>query len=162
MPFEWYLSTPASSIAATAADMGRILLVHLADGRSSGRQILSTSLTRSMHAQPATVHPAIPGWSLGMQMDRVNGRTVAEHGGDIGGFSALFVVMPGEDSGFFIVNHGEGSDLRFQVKDALLDRLYPAREKPIVPPRRPESVPALQEFGGLPLELRLPQLSRRG
>ena len=30
-PYEWYLSTPASSIVATAEDMGRLLLVHLAD-----------------------------------------------------------------------------------------------------------------------------------
>ena len=148
MPYEWYVSTPTSSIAATAEDMGRLLLVHLANGRAGDQQILSTALTRSMHEQQATIHPAVPGWSLGMQMDRVNGRTVAEHGGDIGGFSALFAVLPGEDSGFFIVNHGEGSNLRFEVKDALLDRLYPARENPTVPPRRPESVPALQEFGG--------------
>ena len=148
MPYEWYVSTPTSSIAATAEDMGRLLLVHLANGRAGERQILSTAMTRSMHEQQATIHPAIPGWSLGMQMDRVNGRTVAEHGGDIGGFSALFAVLPEEDSGFFIVNHGEGSNLRFDVKDALLDRLYPARDKPTIPPQRPESVPALQEFGG--------------
>ena len=148
MPHEWYVSTPTSSIVATAEDMGRLLLVHLANGRAGDQQILSTTLTRSMHEQQATIHPAIPGWSLGMQMDRVNGRTAAEHGGDIGGFASLFTVLPGEDSGFFIVNHGEGSNLRYQVKDALLDRLYPAREKPAVPVRRPESVPALREFGG--------------
>ena len=148
MPYEWYVSTPTSSIVATAEDMGRLLLVHLANGRAGDQQVLSTAMTRSMHEQQATIHPAIPGWSLGMQMDRVNGRTVAEHGGDIGGFAALFAVLPEEDSGFFIVNHGEGSNLRFEVKDALLDRLYPAREKPDVPARRPESVPALQEFGG--------------
>jgi CubicO group peptidase (beta-lactamase class C family) len=148
MPFEWYVSTPTSSIAATAEDMGRLLLVHLAEGRSGDRQILSPARTQSMHEQQASIHPAIPGWSLGMQMDRVNGRTVAEHGGDIGGFSALFAVLPDEDSGFFIVNHGEGSNLRFEVKEALIDRLYPAREKPVVPARRPESVPALQEYGG--------------
>ena len=163
MPYEWYVSTPTSSIAATAEDMGRLLLVHLANGRAGDHQILSTALTRSMHEQQATIHPAIPGWSLGMQMDRVNGRTVAEHGGDIGGFSALFAVLPGEDSGFFIVNHGEGSNLRFEVKDALLDRLYPAREKPDRPhatPRERTGTSGIRR--SLPFELRLPQLSRRG
>ena len=129
MPFEWYVSTPASSIVATAEDMGRLLLIHLAGGRAGERRILSEKLTQAMHEQQATVHAGVPGWSLGLQMDRVNGRDIAEHGGDIGGSSALFVLIPGEDAGFFIVNHGEGSDLRFKVKDALLDRLYPAKSR---------------------------------
>ena len=134
MPFEWYVSTPASSIVATAEDMGRLLLVHLAGGRAGARRILTGKLTQAMHEQQATVHAGVPGWSLGLQMDRVNGRDIAEHGGDIGGFSALFVLIPEEDAGFYIVNHGEGSDLRFKVKDALLDRLYPAKQPPVVPP----------------------------
>jgi len=125
MPFEWYRSTPASSIVATAEDMGRLLLVHLAGGLAGETRLLSTRMTAAMHSQQATVHPEVPGWSLGLQMDRVNGRSIAEHGGDIGGFSALFALIPEEDAGFFIVNHGEGSDLRFDVKAALLDALYP-------------------------------------
>ena len=83
-----------------------------------------------------------------MQMDRVNGRHVAEHGGDIGGFSALFVLVPEEDSGFFIVNHGEGSDLRFRVKAALFDRLYPAKQPPAVPQARAEDAGRLAEYAG--------------
>ena len=145
MPFEWYVSTPASSIVATAEDMGRLLLVHLAGGRAGERRILSEKLTQAMHEQQATVHAGVPGWSLGLQMDRVNGRDVAEHGGDIGGFSALFVLIPGENAGFFIVNHGEGSDLRFKVKDALLDRLYPAKQPPVVPPARAEDAARLAD-----------------
>jgi CubicO group peptidase (beta-lactamase class C family) len=148
MPFEWYVSTPASSIVATAEDMGQLLRVHLAAGRAGERRILSEKLTNAMHEQQATVHPGVPGWSLGLQMDRVNGRTIAEHGGDIGGFSALFVLVPEEDAGFFIVNHGEGSDLRFKVKDALLDRLYPAKQPPVVPPARAEDAKRLAEYAG--------------
>ena len=148
MPFEWYVSTPASSIVATAEDMGRFLVVHLAGGRAGERQILPTGLMRAMHEQQATVHPGVPGWSLGLQMDRVNGRDIAEHGGDIGGFSALFVLIPAEDAGFFIVNHGEGSDLRFKVKDALLDRLYPATQPAAVPPARAADAERLAEYAG--------------
>jgi len=146
--FEWYVSTPASSIVATAEDMGRLLLVQLAGGRSGDQRILSERLTRAMHTQETTVHPAVPGWSLGLQMDRVNGRQIAEHGGDIGGFSALFVLIPEEDAGFFIVNHGEGGDLRFKVKAALLDRLYPAKQPPVVPRARAEDGNRLAEYAG--------------
>jgi len=148
MPFEWYVSTPASSIVATAEDMGRLLLVHLAGGRAGERRILSEKLTQAMHAQQATVHAGVPGWSLGLQLDRVNGRNIAEHGGDIGGFSALFVLIPEEDAGFFIVNHGEGSDLRFKLKDALLDQLYPAKQPPVVPPARAADTRRLAEYAG--------------
>jgi CubicO group peptidase (beta-lactamase class C family) len=148
MPYEWYVSTPTTSVVATAEDMGRLLLVHLADGRAGAKQVLSPGLTRAMHVQQATVHPKVPGWSLGMQMDRVNDRDVAEHGGDIGGFAALFALLPGEDAGFFIVHHGEGSDLRFKVKEALIDRLYPPRAAPRVPTPKAGDVPALQEYAG--------------
>jgi CubicO group peptidase (beta-lactamase class C family) len=148
IPHECYVSTPTSSIAATAEDMGRLLLVHLANGTSGEKSILSPPLMRAMHTQQATIHPAVPGWSLGMQMDRVNGRSVVEHGGDIGGFAALFALVPEEKSGFFIVNHGEGSNLRFEVKEALFDALYPAREMPVVPAPRAADVAALGEYGG--------------
>ena len=158
MAFEWYVSTPASSIVATAEDMGRLLLVHLAAGRAGERASCRRSSRNAMHEQQATVHPGVPGWSLGLQMDRVNGRTIAEHGGDIGGFSALFVLIPEEDARFFIVNHGEGSDLRFKVKDALLDHLYPAKQPPVVPSRGPRMQTPRGVRGRIPVEHRLSQL----
>jgi hypothetical protein len=60
----------------------------------------------------------------------VNGRQVAEHGGDIGGFASLLTVVPEERLGFFIVNHGEGSSLRFRVRQMLLDQLVPSPPTP--------------------------------
>jgi CubicO group peptidase (beta-lactamase class C family) len=148
LPFEWYVSTPTSSIVATVEDMGRLLLLHLAAGRAGDARVLSERMTRAMHEEQATVHPGVPGWSLGMQMDRVNGRVIAEHGGDIGGFSALFVLVPEEDAGFFVVNHGEGSNLRFEVKDALIDALYPAKDPPIIPAARAADAERLAEYAG--------------
>ena len=148
MPYEWYVSTPASSVVATAADMGRLLIVQLAGGRAGERRILSKRMSIAMQTQQATVHPGVPGWGLGLQMDRVNGRTIAEHGGDIGGFSSLFVLVPEEDAGFYIVNHGEGSNLRYRVKQALLDALYPAEEKPAVPTAQSADAARLAEYAG--------------
>jgi CubicO group peptidase (beta-lactamase class C family) len=146
--YEWYVSTPTSSMVATVEDMGRLLLIHLADGRMNDVEILAPEMMALMHAQQATVHPALPGWSLGMQMDAVNGRRIAEHGGDIGGFSALFAVLPEEDAGFFIVGHGEGNDLRFRVKQALMDGLFPSMETPFIPAPRAENAEALKEYAG--------------
>lgn len=147
IPYEWYQTPPTSSMVATAADMGRLLIVHLADGRAGRSEILSPDLTRAMHTQQATNHPDLPGWSLGLQLDNVNGVAIVEHGGDIAGFSALFVLMPDKHEGFFIVNHGESGDLRFRVKQALLDALYPAKPAS-VPAADPKNAPALAEYAG--------------
>jgi len=145
---EWYVTTPTSSLVATAADMARFAMLHLADGRCKDRQILSESLARSMRTQQATIHPAVPGWGYAFQLDVDNGRQLAEHGGDIGGFSSLLTLIPEERSAFFIVNHGEGNDLRFRVKRALLDALYPGPQARAVPKADPARLPGLREYEG--------------
>ena len=145
--YEWYVTPPTSSMVATAADMGKLLLVHLASGRAGNNQLLSPRLTQAMHSQQAANHPDLPGWSLGFQLDNANGVRIAEHGGDIAGFSALFVLMPEKHEGFFIVNHGESGDLRFRVKQALLDALYPAKPA-TVPAADAKNAPALAEYAG--------------
>ena len=145
--YEWYRTPPTSSMVATAADMGRLLIAHLAEGRAGTHQLLSPALTRAMHEQQATNHPDLPGWSLGFQLDNANGVAMVEHGGDIAGFSALFTLMPDQHEGFFIVNHGESGDLRYRVKQALLDALYPAKPA-TVPAVDAKNVPALNEYAG--------------
>jgi CubicO group peptidase (beta-lactamase class C family) len=147
IPYEWYQTPPTSSMVATAADMGKLLISHLAGDRASRAPLLPPELMRAMHVQQATNHPDLPGWSLGFQLDTVNGVAIAEHGGDIAGFSALFVLMPDKHEGFFIVNHGESGDLRFRVKQALLDALYPA-QAPTVPTADPRNAPTLAEYAG--------------
>jgi CubicO group peptidase (beta-lactamase class C family) len=148
LPFEYYVSTPTSSVVATADDMARLLMIHLNDGRIGDAHILSARAMRRMHVQQATVHPALPGWSLGMQMERLNGISIAEHGGDIGGFSALFDVIPEKRTGFFIVSHGEGANLRFDVQRALVDRLFPDPHPPAVPKPRAADAAALRAYAG--------------
>jgi CubicO group peptidase (beta-lactamase class C family) len=141
--YEWYQTPPTSSMVATASDMGRLLVAHLA----SSNPLLPPALMRAMHEQQATNHPDLPGWSLGFQLDDANGVAMAEHGGDIAGFSALFTLLPDKHEGFFIVNHGESGDLRYRVKQALLDALYPAKPA-TVPAADAKNVPALNEYAG--------------
>jgi hypothetical protein len=149
IPYEWYVTTPTSSLVATAIDMAHFAMLHLNDGRCGKGQVLSESLARSMRTQHATIHPAIPGWGLAFQLDVENGVEVAEHGGDIGGFSALFTVIPADRAAFFIVNHGEGNNLRFRVKSALLDVLHPQWKTPNVPKPDAAWTPRLREYAGL-------------
>lgn len=138
---EWYVTTPSSSIAASADDMGKLLMAMLGS-------LLPSPMTGEMLQQQSTNHPELPGWGLGVQLDRVNGVRIAEHGGDIAGFSALFVLMPDKQGGFFIVHHGEGGNLRFKVKDALLDGLYPDPNPQVAPAPDPKNAAALGEYAG--------------
>jgi CubicO group peptidase (beta-lactamase class C family) len=131
--YEWYHTTPAGAINATATDMARFMSMLLGHQRE-GVRVLSEQSRRAMLRRQATMHGAIPGWGYGLQEHEINGQRIFEHGGDIAGFSALMVLLPEHDVGLFVATHREGSQLRFQLEQALLDRLFPDRR---APPARP-------------------------
>lgn len=148
IPYEVYQTPPTSSIVGTAVDMARFMIAHLDNGRYGGARILSDSAAVTMHRQHATMHPLVPGWALGFQVDDANGRRVIEHGGDIGGFSALLTLLPDEDVGLYVVHDLEGSNLRFDVRQAVLDRFFPDRRPLAVPTRQPGSAERVRRFAG--------------
>jgi CubicO group peptidase (beta-lactamase class C family) len=122
-PWEWYHTTPAASVNSTASDMAKFMLAQLA-GRSA---IMSEHMTREMQREQVTMHPMLPGWGFGwQQLQRPNGDRGVQHGGDVAGFSSLLTLLPSRDFGIFVASHREGSDLRFTVTRAVLERLFPA------------------------------------
>lgn len=133
IPFEWYHTTPTSSLYSTIEDMARFAASHLA-GPQDAPRILGAASIREMQFQQATVHPKIPGWSYGWQLDDANGLRILEHGGDVGGFASLLVLLPDQNAGFVIVHHIEGSNLRFDVKREILGHLFQERARPSQPP----------------------------
>ncbi len=148
VPYEMYQTPPASSILSTAADMGHFLVAQLQNGRYGSARILSDSAAALMHRQYATMHPRLPGWTLGFQVNDLNGRYLIEHGGDVGGFSSLLTLLPEEGVGFFVVHHLEGSNLRFDLRQAILYRYFPRLRAAEVP--RPDSAaaPELRRLAG--------------
>jgi hypothetical protein len=146
--YELYQTPPTSSIIGTADDMARFMIAHLQDGRFGDARILSQVEATNMHEQHATMHPLIPGWSLGFQVDDSNGRRIIEHGGDIGGFSALMTLLPDEGVGIFVVHHLEGRNLRFDARRAILDRYFPDQRQPRVPTIQSKSIERLARFAG--------------
>ena len=128
-PWEWYHTAPASSINATVADMGRFLITHLPPAGAAGARILSDRALREMHRQQVTMHPSLPGYALGFYEDYVGDLRVLEHGGNMAGLSSLMVLIPREHTGFFVVNHFEGSRLRDDLKWLLLERFFPAAKQ---------------------------------
>lgn len=136
---EWYHTTPTSSLVSTVDDMARFMAFHLEtplSGNTDG--VLPRKWIREMARQQATVHPALPGWGYGWQENDANGQRIIEHGGDIGGFSSLLTLLPDERFGILVVNHLEGSSLRFKVKQAILDKYFPDKRAPRPGANRPK------------------------
>jgi CubicO group peptidase (beta-lactamase class C family) len=122
-PYEWYHTTPASSINSTALDMAKFMLMHLANG-GTNKGILSERALRDMHSRHAGGHPQVPGAAYGFFEDDYQGLRILEHGGNMAGLSAQLVLLPEVNAGFFMVNHHENSNLRDTVKWAILERYY--------------------------------------
>jgi CubicO group peptidase (beta-lactamase class C family) len=136
--WEWYHTTPASSINATTADMARYLLMHLEGGTLDGKRVLSERAVEEMHRQQITMDPSIPGYGLGFNEGFVGDLRILEHGGNMAGFSSLMVLIPGKRAGFFVVNQIESSALRENLKWDLLEHFFPeARKRHPVPATLP-------------------------
>jgi CubicO group peptidase (beta-lactamase class C family) len=123
-PWEWYHTTPASSVNSTAQDMARFMIAQLT-GRSA---VLSERMTREMQREHVTMHPRLPGYGLGWQQIQRGDERGVQHGGDVAGFSSLVTLLPGRKLGVFVAGHREGSDLRYTVTRAVLDRVAPVRD----------------------------------
>jgi CubicO group peptidase (beta-lactamase class C family) len=148
VPWERYHTPPASSISSTGADMARYMIAMLRQGELDGARILSDTAARAMLTQQTTMHPRLPGFGLGFQVGDTNGRRLLLHGGDVAGFSSLMVLLPDEGTGLFIAGHREGSDLRFAVLRAFMDRVFPDGRQITVPPPDPAAVPRLRRLEG--------------
>jgi CubicO group peptidase (beta-lactamase class C family) len=148
MPYEIYQTPPAASILSTADDMSRFMIAHLDEGRFGAQRILSPAATERMHRREATMHPKLPGWTLGFQEGDLNGLRILEHGGDIGGFSTLLTLLPEHDVGFFIVHHFESNNLRFDIRQAILDRYFPDQRETKAPVPDPKKAEDLKRFAG--------------
>lgn len=148
IPYEIYQTPPAASILSTAEDMGRYMIALLQGGRYGENRILRERTTDQMLRRRATMHPLLPGWTLGFQENDLNGLRIVEHGGDIGGFSTLLTLMPEQGVGFFIVHHLESTDLRFKLRQAILDRYFPDSRAINVPVPDTKAAARLRRFAG--------------
>ena len=128
--WEWYHTTPASSINASAADMGRFIIAHLLNGRYGNTRIMSESAARDMHRQHVTSHPRLAGFAYGFYEELTNGERLLAHGGNVEGFSAQMTLIPARGIGFFIASQHEPARLRDVVQSALLDHYFPAKARP--------------------------------
>ncbi len=123
-PWEWYHTFPASSINSTATDMAKYMQMHLNAGQLDNATILSRPMALEMQRQQITGHPQVNGFCYGFYENRWSGQRTLEHGGDMLGFSAYMVLVPTHNMGIFVVNHHEGSNLRYRVIAKIMDHFF--------------------------------------
>ena len=131
--WEWYHSTPASSINSTAVDMAQFIIAVLQHGRYEKTRILSEAAGRDLLRQHFTSHPELAGFTYGFQEDFTNGEHIVQHGGNVEGFSAQLTLLPDRGIGFFIASQHEPAALKDVVQRALLDHYFPDQRRRVRP-----------------------------
>jgi uncharacterized protein (TIGR02246 family) len=151
LPFQWFHTYPASDVNSTATDMARFMIANLQYGTIDGKRILSERAAREMQATHFRNHPKISGWAYGFYEGMQNNLRFIEHGGSMDdGYSALMTLVPEKSLGIFIACNTEGGafGMAGAVKDAFLNRYFPAPTKPEVPNTKNPTPDALKKFAG--------------
>jgi hypothetical protein len=81
----------------------------------------------------ATGYPKIHGLAYGFAEEMYGDWRMLEHGDNMAGFCSLVVPIPELSAGFFILTHGENSQLQDDLKWALMDRYFSTMQKASVP-----------------------------
>ncbi len=159
-PYEVYLTTPASSIDTTPADMGRLLEALTHDGANAHGRLLSDTATQAVLAPQFRPHPEFVGITHGFSeypsATRSYDRPVrsVEHGGTVLGFTSRLTVLPELGLGVFIVTNRDAEagggrvSLPKLVTEAILDVFYDDDPPPPLPLPQPGPDHALSDYVG--------------
>lgn len=132
-PWEWYHTFPASSINSTVSDMGKYMMMHLNLGTYNGATVLNPETSKAMQTKQLSVHPKVDGFAYGFYEDLVSGINTVGHGGDMLGYSAFLSLVPEKDLGIFVVHYHEGSRLRYQVLQTILNHISDNSDQELPP-----------------------------
>lgn len=121
--YEYYTTTPASSIDATAGDMGNFMIALLGDGSADGHNAFMSKRTLAQYQQIQFANsPSFPAYSYGFKEEAINGQRVLRHGGVMNGFASDMVLLPAHNTGLFIVYNADRTvgGAPVQLRDTLL------------------------------------------
>jgi CubicO group peptidase (beta-lactamase class C family) len=133
-PFLYLNAVPAGAMSATATDMAHFMLAHLQNGRYGDRRILSQASTQAMQQQHYTDHPKLPGVCYGFHERFRNNQRILAHSAIFYGYTGLLALIPEQKLGLFIAYNRFMPKLHEQFVNQLIDRYYPAPEKPTPQP----------------------------
>ncbi len=121
---------PAGEINSSVADMSRYVLLHLNKGKLEGKALLSENNATQMQT-PQMVIAGAPdfkelsenSYGMGFFISSYRGHKQVEHGGNIDGFSAEMIFLPGDGIGVVVLTNLDGTVVPYVVANNVLDRL---------------------------------------
>ncbi len=146
MPYEIYLTPPASSIDATPSDMGLLLEALTNSGSNDYGQLFSPETMKRLIAPQFRPHPEFVGmthglWEsnrIGAIPDAYNTRTVG-HGGDMLGITCAMELIPDLNIGFFVATNRNGEagggsvSIGRPVMNVILEHFAIEKKTPLYP-----------------------------
>ncbi len=119
--YEWYVTLPASSVDATASDMGRLLAALLGDGGG----VLSPDMAERLRTERPLAYGNLGVFSWGFWEEQHRGYRALHHGGVMRGYSSELYMVPEEDVGFYVAyNRDFETGPPARLREALTDLLY--------------------------------------
>jgi hypothetical protein len=147
-PDEIIIMAPAGAISSTAPDMAKFMIAHLQNGTYGNATILSKRASDLMHARAFANDPRVAGMALGFYEQFYNGKRVIEHSGDTTAFHSLLVLIPEENTGFFVSSNSPGgTGVRDELFAAFMDHYYPAQPR-VLPAPDANASAGLQKYAG--------------
>ncbi|MBD2843781.1 serine hydrolase [Paenibacillus sp. IB182496] len=163
-PLEPYAVTPTvmpeGGMLSTAGDMTRFMLAFLGEGELDGQRVLSEASVREMEQYRAYVHELLPdttyGFEAPMQLPGAGSSdAIVTKAGDLIGFSSYLVLLPEEETGFFLTYNQQGV-LRNLFYPAFMAAFFPEYAAPAaLDDFTPQAAGELDKFTGYYADLRL-------
>ena len=128
-PYEWYVTLPASSIDATAEDMGKFMTALLSDGSNEYGRLFSKEANQLVKSHQNEYGEKVNGFSYGFWQNNMHGERVLQHGGMMRGYESELFMLPDAELGFYISYNRDGETgpmpgLRDEVKKAFMDYFF--------------------------------------
>lgn len=124
-PYEWYATTPASSIDATLSDMALFISALLGDGGA----LFSPQTAKMIRLPMFHNYPGLPGFAYGFWEEYRGSIRAIYHGGIMRGYTGRMYLLPEFNLGFYLVYNrdlesGPDPRLRFILTQALMERWF--------------------------------------
>lgn len=126
-PAPWFeVATADGNIAATGADMARLVMLLLGEGTVEGRRVVTPSTLTAMNTvlapggEPVLEVPGVPRvhdsrYGLGINVERARGSIYLTHGGGMVGYSTFLLADKSTGIGIVVLTNANGDNLHAQL-----------------------------------------------
>ncbi|HEX6123763.1 MAG TPA: serine hydrolase [Pyrinomonadaceae bacterium] len=122
---------PAGSINSSANDMAKWVKFVLAGGVVDGKRLVSEKgYTEWLRPHQKVNASGTVNYGLGWFIQKWNGHTVVQHGGNIDGFNALVAMIPEKKLGFVMLTNVTGSSLGSELMPIVWENILGKPEAP--------------------------------